>query len=331
MAFLRSIDDATSVYLLALHKIGRASHTVDTTISDPTVSRLHSLFYWNGSAWQISDMSLNGTWLNGKKLVKESKYPIGVGDHIQFGNLSGPSFKVENIAPPKDYLSPCSGYGKGTRECIPLDTYNLLPNDDSPELALYMDYSHSRWCLEPVGRKDFDSKVVHEGERLHFCDEDWTLSYNRADEKTVAIEEQRDRLTNIEFVFHLSMDEESTQLTLHKGLNNVSLNTRTHHYLTLTLARKKAADISANIDESEQGWMYTERLARDLGLTETHLNIQIHRARKQLIEALDYDLDAEHFIQRRGGKVRLGVNKFTVIKGSARDCSSEGIISEAMH
>ena len=87
----------------------------------------------------------------------------------------------------------------------------------------------------------------------------------------------------------------------------------------------------ANLDQTEQGWIYTDKLARDLGLAETHLNIQIHRARKQLVEGLNNEGEADTFIQRRGGKVRLGVDLFEVIKGSTFEISTEKPFVEGAH
>jgi hypothetical protein len=88
------------------------------------------------------------------------------------------------------------------------------------------------------------------------------------------------------FIFSLSQDEESTDLRLQSKTLCIDFEIRSHHYLTALLARYRNQDNQNRIDEHLQGWVSIEKLTTDLGLTESHVNIQIHRARKQLADKL---------------------------------------------
>lgn len=88
------------------------------------------------------------------------------------------------------------------------------------------------------------------------------------------------------FVFCLSQDEESTELRLEGATQLIDFDIRSHHYLTVLLARYRSEDMAKMIDKHLQGWVSIDKLTNDLGLTESHVNIQIHRARKQLADKL---------------------------------------------
>ena len=316
MASLRCENTMQSVYLKAHHRIGRVLHSVDTFLSEKSVSRIHAIIEWDTGQWKIHDHSRNGTWLNGVKLTKDQRYTLKAGDRLNFGDAELRPFVVENVTPPSDYLESIDQPDDNIREIISLKPYNLLPDEENPEIALYLDYSQTKWCLEPVNSNEFAACLVNEGELVSISNQRWKLCYNRVDEATTALDQSGFKLCDIHFKFLVSLDEESIQLFLKTPAREVDLGLRIHHYLTLTLARQKIRDIESGVDETEQGWIYTDLLVKHLGLAETHLNIQIHRARKQLVEYISEDIDVESFIQRRGGKVRLGVHKMSVIKGS---------------
>ena len=53
-----------------------------------------------------------------------------------------------------------------------------------------------------------------------------------------------------------------------------------------------------------------------LGVPETFINIQIHRARKQLNSALQGLFDDRRLVERRAGQIRLGFHKLAIHKGN---------------
>jgi hypothetical protein len=132
------------------------------------------------------------------------------------------------------------------------------------------------------------------------------------------------KLVDVEFVFSLSLDEETTQLELHqpKQKQTIDLGVRSHHYLLLQLARHRANDIERGLDAKSQGWIYADHLAAELGLDITHMNIQIFRARKQFVDNLPETVDHESLLERRGGKIRFGGVKFKIYKGATLTTTS---------
>ena len=322
MAYLLNRASGSTVYLFAHHSFGRLAHSVNTVVNAPSISRLHAIIEWDCDCWKFFDISRNGSWLNGQKLSKNERYELNVKDKLQFGGVHADVFEIVNLDPPVDFLIAADGHSGNEQSFIPLKPYNLLPDDSLPEIVVYLHSFQNRWCLESLNGNGTDTRIVTEGELIKFGDRRWRLIYNRSQEQTVSVEQEVSSLKDIGFVFQLSLDEENAQLKLRTANEELDLGERSHHYLTLTLARLKVASIEQGIDETEQGWVYADQLAKDLGLTETHLNIQIHRARKQLFESLHCNPDPESFIQRRGGKVRLGLNNFSVFKGVKLECST---------
>lgn len=116
-------------------------------------------------------------------------------------------------------------------------------------------------------------------------------------------------------VFILSLDEETTQVILERESQTIDLQIRAHHYLMLVLARCRIEDAKKGLDKSSQGWIYTEQLSKYLGIDNCHINIQIHRARKQFSKVLGCDVNDEYLIQRQPGKVRFSGESCRIYKG----------------
>jgi hypothetical protein len=89
---------------------------------------------------------------------------------------------------------------------------------------------------------------------------------------------------------------------------------RSHHYLTLNLARSRATDAAKDMTPNSQGWIYAEALANAIGIDLRHLNIRVHRARVQLAAAFDNNKDKVELIERRAGQIRFSPNWFEVYK-----------------
>ena len=322
MAFL-SDKDGNLTYLSSLHTIGRLPTSVDTFIPRPEVSRYHAAIEWSNEAWHIRDLSLNGTWLNHNRLKKDHQYPLSKGDKLQFGHPQSDTFVIQNIQSPMDVLFPECTEKKPEKNIIFLNSYHLLPNEQSPEIAIFK--KQSQWYIEELNSNSSASRSLQNKERVKFSGQQWQLRLASEDEPTVELGYTPNSLDDLSLTFYLSQDEESTKLTIdtHDGQHN--LRSLTHHYMTLNLARIRAQDANNGIDLNEQGWVYTEQLANLLGLDENHLNIQIHRARKQFYDTFGETQDPAEFIQRRSGKVRLGCTFFKIFKGSTLECALDAL------
>lgn len=323
MAYLINTDSEEHIYLNAHHLFGRLAYSVNTVLGQPEVSRIHAVIEWSNDVWKLRDFGKNGTWINQHKVDKGRAHSLSKGDILNFGTVDSNRYVVADLSQPQDTLVAVEDIGQLNADVIQLNNYNLLPNSDAPECALFLKFPDTTWCLETIG----DSKppvLLKENDLVNFSGRRWQLKLNRAEAETREVGGGVLSLDNIEFIFNLSMDEERTTLSLQTPNGTINLDARIHHYLTLNLARYKAESMNYDQDETEKGWVYTEQLAKDLGLTETYINIQIHRARKQFANALNARVNSEHFIQRRSGKIRLGAPTFKVYKGNKLECALSG-------
>lgn len=129
-------------------------------------------------------------------------------------------------------------------------------------------------------------------------------------------------IDSIQLQFQVSHDEE--HVTLRAELDDgrrIDFGERIHHYLLLTLARQRSQDWHQGFDEATQGWLEMEALCGMLGMDASHVNIQIHRARKQLKGLLSGSVDADDLIERRVGSLRLRSRRFRIYRGSRLEAS----------
>lgn len=124
-------------------------------------------------------------------------------------------------------------------------------------------------------------------------------------------------LENLCLNFQISLNEEHTFLSVSYGnKQDVDLGERAHHYSLLTLARRRLDDAKNGLDPSSQGWLELAQLSKSLGIEPEHLNIQIFRARTQLLNALPQLAHLPSIIERRRGEVRFGAHQFCIVRGS---------------
>jgi hypothetical protein len=213
-------------------------------------------------------------------------------------------------------------------DAIRLNQYHFLPNEKAPELVMFIDSVQQQWFVERLGVKHVEAIALNEGDIIEFAGQSWQLKLShiaQATEQSVTI---RHKLNQLSFTFDLSLDEEHTRLRVETPDENIEFFELSHHYLTLNLARYRAADISAGLDSQHQGWVYPEQLLKGLGVDISHLNIQIHRARKQFSDTVNV-LDSQCFLERYAGKLRFGGSQFKIKKGQRIECESRAVTSPA--
>ncbi len=112
--------------------------------------------------------------------------------------------------------------------------------------------------------------------------------------------------------FQVSRDEENVRMIVSTRGGDIDLESRAHHYVALLLGRRRLVDVEAGVVDAEQGWLYVDELARQLGTTRTHVNVALHRLRKQLI-AHGFS-DAFGVVERRSssGQLRIAVRRLEV-------------------
>ena len=114
--------------------------------------------------------------------------------------------------------------------------------------------------------------------------------------------------------FAVSRDEEFVSLTVVDGDRRVELRPRAHHYLLLTLARLRLEDIRAGeLPPTSHGWIHQIDLARLIDATEAKIDVDIFRARKQLLKAEVEGAAAIVERRARTRQLRLGTSRFRII------------------
>lgn len=334
MAFLVDIDTGQNCFLRAHHSFGRLIYAVDTVISQPQISKHHAIIEWHNRCWHIRDISSNGTWLNQTKLQQNTRYQLNLHDKIYLANANHATFLVANLDAPCDLLlrydaksdakSDVKNDGKQNPPTPPisLNRYHLLPDQAHPEIVLFIDSATEQWCIERLtGKQETDKVVLNDNDVIEFHQQKWQLKLSHDAVDTKPLHLALYALDKLHFIFNLSLDEEETQLSLQTPDKLIDFYVRSHHYLTLNLARYRALDADKGLDSQLQGWVYPEQLMQDLGIDISHLNIQIHRVRKQLADALHDSCNVQGLIERQSGKLRFGGSVFTIYKGQQLECA----------
>ena len=320
MAILTHLQSGNFFYLRAFHRFGRLAHSVDTLFEHPEITRIHAVIEWLEQQWYINDLSRNGVWVNGKQIIKNQNVPIYKGDTISFSQANELVYKVTNDDAPSDLLLP----ENNDNDAIILDKYHFLPDNKNPKLIIYFDQQEKIWSYESV--EDHQQKIINDGQNLYDGEHTWQLFQAEMTMLENTLDLKPLTSTHLTFIFNLSLDEEQTELKVSTGDKTIEFDVRSHHYLTLLLARYKLHDINNRFAKDAQGWIQIKKLEKDLGLSEAHINIQIHRARKQFVELFNNEIYANELIERKRGKVRFGGEHFTIYKG--HNCESTSIASK---
>lgn len=328
MAYLLDVALGSYFPLAPHHTFGRLAPAVNTHIDKPYVSKLHAAIEWHHSHWRIKNLGLNGTWVNGVSLGQGDSRDLYLGDEIHFADQTDPGFTVINLTPPVDMLWPLE-QDLSITEPIYLSRYHLLPDTEQPELALFFDEQSQQWYQEPLHQQnEIEAPELNDGDLVQFGNSHWQFVRAQIYGPT-EIKSSR-HINDYEFIFTTSLDEETTQLELHHQ-QTLDLAIRTHHYLLLQLARHRAQDAERGLDSKSQGWVYADQLAAELGVDGTHMNIQIFRARKQLADSLPDTQGQQCLLERRGGKIRFGCEKFKIYKGETLTLASPSLSHQAPH
>lgn len=119
-------------------------------------------------------------------------------------------------------------------------------------------------------------------------------------------------LSQISLDFAVSPDEEHVTIDARCGPTRISLGSRSHHYLLLTLARKRTKDRAAGLPETSCGWIDAEHLHLDADAAIGRVNVDVFRIRRQF-EASGV-IDGHHIVERRwrSHKLRIGIDRFAI-------------------
>lgn len=308
MAKITNTHTNEQVTLLSQHIFGRHPNSSNTVLINPNTSRMHATILWDGEVWLLQDSSSNGTFVNGKAILKDAKYQLNQGDKINFASLSGDTWYIEDICEPNSLLIPITP----GLPVVELQELAVLPSEDAPENTLYLTAT-GHWVCE----SDAGTSVLKSGDLVGNSEKTWRFLEAASSVKTLQVEIESEHVPErIKVLFDVSQNEEHVTVKLMSGMQAYDLGERNHHYLLLLLARKRMQDQADGIQDAEQGWIDKQVLSKMLGQNENHINIQIYRLRKQLLNSLPKSLCLPQIIERRTREIRFSYSDVEILGGS---------------
>jgi hypothetical protein len=288
-------------------RIGRVP-TSDLRLDDARVSSEHAVLHHNGSRWEIRDLgSTNGTWVNRQRLPKGERALLSAGSFLMFGGR-GLTFELVDAAAP----IACARQMRTGELRQATSGLLVLPHEEHPIVSVF-ERLDGKWIMEsqheqrPVADRDV---VIVDGEG-------WGLELPDSSAATLDTSRLGPYVEAVTLRFTLSLDEEHVHVTLVHDAGEINLGTRQYHLPLLMLARASLAD--AHLPLEERGWVERDAICRGLSIDPNKLNVDIYRARKQMIAA--GVLGAANLVMRRvdTGHLRLGVAGVEVLKAGAVD------------
>jgi hypothetical protein len=270
------------------------------------VSAQHAVLRWWQERWELRDLgSSNGTFLNGVRLNAGERCSVPQGAQIAFGSLED-AWEMVDVSFPRAMAVPIDGGDPVVMEGEIL----ALPSPEDPLITIY-GTEIGGWQLEDANHAVVpitNMQVFECGGRA------WRFCCTVSDRTHPIGDPQELLLRDIHLVLNVSRDEERVHVRFHTGNRTRDLGARAHHYLLVTLARRRIEDRAADHSEPACGWVDLEDLAHDPRMSGPQLNIDVFRIRKQF-EAAGVR-DAVGVIERRpmSRQLRIGVEKLTVVR-----------------
>jgi len=297
MGRLRKVNDGTEIPMPARLLVGRA-HTSGLRLATAVASGDHASIVWTGGHWEVRDLgSTNGTLVDKVRIEPGKPLRIRKGTKLMFG---GPSETWELSS---DDGPDAMATEVGTGE-VRVAQANLLalPTLEAPQLSIYQ--RGGEWVTED---DDGEVRPVVDQELLVIGDRSWKLHLPMHAEGTPMVE-PGPTLATVSFVFRVSMSQEVIDIAMtHKGQTMV-LESRGHGYVLLTLAQQRKAD--AELSVGERGWLDRDVLLDMVKMDKNSLNVAIHRARHQLLDA---GIEGAYgIVEVRRNQRRLGTDRFEI-------------------
>ena len=278
MAVLRDLQSGRVITLHAEHLVGR-SRRCDLRLDAPAISSQHATMRWTGSRWVVRDLgSRNGTLLNGA-LLPAGEHPMQAGMTLHFGTESC-RWVLDNAAAPVPIAIPVKDEEStvdGVQGIEGVEGLLVLPAAPATPVVNVYRNAQGSWIAEWV-----DGKEVNVGdlELIQVEGKTWRLHLPEYEQATEQALSEGPNLNSVRFVFDVSRDQESVRLSIEFGSESWDLGERAHNWMLFLLA--KARDEDHDHDDSERGWVYSDDLVRDVGMTEGTMSVYIFRARQQV-------------------------------------------------
>ncbi|MEP7052397.1 MAG: FHA domain-containing protein [Pseudomonadota bacterium] len=302
MAKLHQESGERSCVLLPEHLIGRGPQCALRLTDKNYVSSQHAVVRWSGNGWEAIDRgSRNGTRLDGARMEPGRAYRLTQGSILSFGHPQERWALADASEPQVMALALGSGEPR-----FPHCGMIGIPSAENPACTIFQD-ADGLWKLE---EGDGALSTLHDGQRIEAGGHSYLFSYPTSSDMTAGVETAAGSAPTLRFV--VSSDEDFVELTLEYEERTVSLGSRGHNYLLLTLARQKLLDRANNVPIPSSGWVDKDQLAQGLRITPQLIDGEIFRIRKHF--ASHGIAEATSIIERRARtrQIRLGPDNVSV-------------------
>ncbi|AUX39103.1 hypothetical protein SOCE26_004850 [Sorangium cellulosum] len=281
--------------------LGRRS-TCDLRVEHPRVSGEHASVHWMGDRWELRDLgSRNGTYLDGRRLSSGERARLPEGVVFTLGGTEEEFALADGSSPRAVARNPASG---AVREAA--GGLLVLPDDQQPLVSIFESSAEGGWVAESRdGAQPIADQTI-----LVVGEQGWLVELPNTAVETWTAGQVELALETCALRFGVSRDEEHVELTVVHEERSIPVPPRSHHYLLLTLARAYLNDAGAT--PTARGWIDRESVCRMLATDVNKLNVDIHRARRQLGE-LGIQGAASIVVRRPAtGQLRIGVPRVEV-------------------
>ena len=299
MGLLKCVKTGDTCALEPEHLVGR-SPRANLQLNASYVSAQHAAIRWLGDAWEVKDLgSRNGTLLDGKPIGAGLTVELRAGATLAFGRAEQEWLLVDDSAPLPILISEDE---PGTTVAVDSEVV-ALPSQDDPWATVFR-RNDGLWHLE---KEEVVTPLVA-GQTFEVRGQRWRFSCPSriADTSTVDFPELiARRMSALRLLLRVSSNEEHVELYARRGVEDVDLGSRSHHYLLLHLARQRLDDLRQGVVDGEAGWVYRDALLSALKIDREYLNISIFRIRKQFEGAGFHD--AVNIVERRPDTQQLRI------------------------
>lgn len=306
MATLTHLPTGKSYFLSSTFLVGR-SRTCALLLDSRKISSQHAVFHWRGEGWELRDLhSRNGTFLNQRRLEPGEAVRVSRGASIAFGDFAH-SFAVAEDTPPQALARAEDG------TVVHADGEGFLALPGTEQVAISISSHGGLWFLD-----NDDERMVRDGHVVHSGGKAWRLELPVVVEETLQPDQTTNRrIDEIGLRFTVSRSGEFVEVDVLHGSQVTRLRPRAHHHLLLALARRRLADetraAAASLPACDRGWMNTKALRGVLHADAGNLNLDIHRARRQIEDEIGL-MDARLLIERRrGAMIRIGATRLEIL------------------
>ena len=292
------------IYLRNHHSFGRRNKDADTSIQYPLVSKRHATIEWQAPNWILKDTSKNGTKLNENFIAKQEAVAINVGDVIDLAGEGDVLLKVLDIDEPIPMLVNDST----SKKPITLGPAHLLPNEQQPEIALWLCPDRSQWFSDDLSTGLETGPYTH-GDTINIGPESWAFLLPKGNE---ANDMARPQLTNIEdvvFRFNIEKSTNNINLTLVESGLEIDLGERAHYSLLVLLLKHTKGS----------GWVASQQILDTLSLNTKALNLRLFELRKQLASVLPSASGHSTLIEKKSGALRTNIKNFKIIADDTKN------------